>query len=165
MHMLKKISGFTLIELIITLAIISILASAAMPMLKMTVQRTKENELKQHLRQMRDAIDAYKKASDEGRIKKNIDDTGYPPNLDILVEGVQDAKSPKKNIIKFLRKVPVDPFLSQESVTGESLKSIEMWGIRSYASDANEPKSGEDVYDIYSLSPNVGSNGIPYAKW
>jgi len=165
MNKFKVNCGFTLIELIITLAIISILASASMPLLSMTVQRTKENELKTNLRQIREAIDAYKKAADDGRIKKNIDETGYPPSLDVLVEGVKDIKSPKDVKIKFLRKIPIDPFYPQSDNANDTMKSSEMWGLRSYASDEESPKAGDDVYDVYSLNQYNGSNGIPYAKW
>ena len=150
------------------MAIVAILASAALPMLQMTVQRSKENELRANLRQIREAIDAYKKIADtkDGPIKKIEGQTGYPPNLDVLVEGVIDEKSPNKNKIRFLRRLPLDPM---QPVSEDSEKSengiISNWGVRSYASEANEPKEGDDVYDVYSLSPQVGINGVPYAQW
>jgi general secretion pathway protein G len=137
-------------------------------MLQMTVQRSKENELRANLRQIREAIDAYKKIADtkDGPIKKIEGQTGYPPNLDVLVEGVIDEKSPNKNKIRFLRRLPLDPM---QPVSEDSEKSekgiISNWGVRSYASEANEPKEGDDVYDVYSLSPQVGINGVPYAQW
>jgi general secretion pathway protein G len=162
---MNKQIGFTLIELIVTVAIIGVLASATMPLLKMTVQRTKENELKMNLREIRNAIDAYKKAVDEGRIKKNVDDTGYPPNLEILVDGADDIKSPKRQKIIFLRKIPMDPMTKIESIPGVEIDPSEIWGLRSYNSSADEPSEGDDVFDVYSLSPNIGSNGVPYAKW
>ena len=101
----KKERGFTIIELMVTLAILAILASITMPLLKLTLQRNKETTLTQNLMQIREAIDAYKRAVDEGRIKKEIDQSGYPPNLEVLEQGVQDLKDPKKRMIKFLRRI------------------------------------------------------------
>ncbi|MES2579517.1 MAG: type II secretion system protein [Pseudomonadota bacterium] len=155
--------GFTLIELIVTVTIVSILASVTMPMLKMTVQRSKETELRANLRQIREAIDAYKKAADEGRIKKNIQDNGYPPNLEVLVNGVLDEKDVNKRQLKFLRRIPLDPMTNIANADTEALPNN--WGLRSYESDAVEPVAGDDVYDVYSLSPQIGINGVPYAKW
>ena len=155
--------GFTLIELIVTVAIVALLASVAMPMLQMSVQRNKEIELKANLRQIREAIDVYKNAVDEGRIKKNIEDTGYPPNLEILVNGVVDEKDINKNKLKFLRKIPLDPMTKAADKNTDNLPNN--WGLRSYASDANDPEQGADVYDVYSLSQQMGINGIAYAKW
>ena len=155
--------GFTLIELIVTVTIVAILASVAMPMLQMSVQRNKENDLRANLRQIREAIDAYKKAVDEGRIKKSIEETGYPPNLETLVNGVVDEKDINKNKLKFLRKIPLDPMTTTADKNTEDLPNN--WGLRSYASDANEPEPGVDVYDVYSLSQQIGINGIAYAKW
>jgi general secretion pathway protein G len=160
----KRLAGFTLIELVATVAIVAILSSAALPMLQMTVQRAKENELRANLRQIREAIDAYKKVADteNGPIKKIEGKTGYPPNLEVLVEGVMDEKSPNKNKIRFLRKIPIDP-MRPISESSESLTNN--WGLRSYESEAENPKTGDDVYDVYSLSPQVGINGVPYAQW
>lgn len=157
--------GFSLIELIVTLAIVAILASVAMPLVSVTAQRSKENELRTHLRQIREAIDAYKKAADEGRVKKDIDETGYPPDLEILVEGAEDLKDPDKKKIKFLRRIPHDPMMSHAPESEFSITQDNEWGLRSYESSADKPSAGKDVYDVYSLSPQVGTNGIPYAKW
>jgi general secretion pathway protein G len=155
--------GFTLIELIVTVTIVAVLASAVMPMLKMTVQRSKENELRANLRQIREAIDAYKKAVDDGRIKKQIDASGYPPNLEVLVKGVVNEKDTNKSVLKFLRRIPLDPMTPVENAETEGFLSN--WGLRSYTSDAAKPVEGDDVYDVYSQSQQLGINGVPYAKW
>jgi len=155
--------GFTLIELIVTVTIVAVLASAVMPMLKMTIQRSKENELRANLRQIREAIDAYKKAADDGRIKKQIDASGYPPNLEVLVNGVVNEKDANKSTLKFLRRIPLDPMTPVENAETEELPNN--WGLRSYNSDAAKPVAGDDVYDVYSQSQKLGINGVPYAKW
>lgn len=159
--------GFTLIELIVTVTILAVLASAAMPMLQMSVKRNKENELRANLRQIREAIDAYKKAADDGRIKKSIEETSYPPDLAVLVNGVTDEKDANKNKIKFLRRIPLDPMSPVDiNVANENTDELPSnWGLRSYQSDANNPTQGSDVFDIYSQSQQVGINGVPYAKW
>lgn len=153
--------GFTVIELMVTLVILAILASVTMPLLKLTLQRNKEAALTQNLIQIREAIDAYKQASDQGRIKKNIDQSGYPPNLEILVQGVVDIKDPKKRKIKFLRRIPQDPMLDEDS----SRVFAHDWGLRSYVSELDNPKYEDDVYDVYSLSTLKSFKGVPYAHW
>jgi general secretion pathway protein G len=152
--------GFTLIELLVTLAILALLGTLVVPVAQTTAQRRNEAELRRALREIRQGIDAYKKASDEGRIKKEIGATGYPAKLELLVEGVTDQRSPKHAKIYFLRRLPRDPF----SVDPE-LSDAQTWAKRSYASEPNEPKEGEDVYDVYSTSAKVGLNGIPYTRW
>lgn len=161
--MKKPMKGFTLIELIVTVTIVAVLASVTMPMLQMTVQRTKEKELRANLRQIREAIDAYKKAADDGRIKKDIDATGYPLNLEILVDGVVDEKDPNTSKLKFLRRIPLDPMTAV--VNAENADLPNNWGLRSYASEAANPMAGDDVFDVYSQSQQLGINGIPYANW
>jgi general secretion pathway protein G len=145
--------GFTLIELLITVAILALLASAALPLAELTVQRGKEQDLRRSLREIREAIDAYKRATDEGAIEKSLDKTGYPPTLSVLVEGAVDKRDPKGKRIFFLRRVPAD------AVSGEP------WGLRSYASPADAPKDGDDVFDVYSKSDATGLNGVPYREW
>jgi general secretion pathway protein G len=144
--------GFTLIELVITVAIVAILASVALPLNELVVQRAKEQDLRRALRDIREAIDTYKQASDEGRIQKKVGESGYPRRLEELVAGVEDQKSPKKQKIYFLRRLPPDPF------GGE-------WGVRAYASPPDDPQEGDDVFDVYSRSERVGLNGRPYREW
>jgi general secretion pathway protein G len=150
--------GFTLIELLISVAIVATLAVGATSLIENSVRRAKEFELRSDLRQMREAIDAYKRASDNGTVAHSIDSSGYPPNLEILVSGVADAKSPLRRKIYFLRRLPSDPMADTES-------GNHGWGLRSYASDPDDPQPGRDVFDVYSTSPKVGLNGVPYSKW
>jgi general secretion pathway protein G len=152
--------GFTLIELVITVAIVALLASIALPVSELAVQRTKEQELRRTLRQVREAIDAYKQASDEGRIRKSIGDSGYPKKLEELAEGVEDQKNPKKDKIYFLRRIPRDPL-----ATDPTLSAAATWGKRSYASPPDDPREGDDVFDVFSLAAGKGINGQPYREW
>lgn len=155
-----KTRGFTLIELLVTLAILALLATVVAPAAQVTVQRRHEQELRRSLREIRAAIDEWKKASDEGRIAKTAGATGYPPKLELLVDGVADQRSPKHAKIFFLRRLPRDPF-SADSDSPEA----QSWGKRSYASEASDPREGDDVYDVYSTSERAGLNGVPYWKW
>ena len=162
----RLLKGFTLIELVVTVAIVGVLASAVLPVLQLSVQRAKENVLRANLREIREAIDAYKKLADveNGPIKKIVGQTGYPPNLDVLVEGVIDEKDPNKRKIRFLRRIPLDPMQPVNAINSTN-GVVSNWGLRSYASEANDPREGDDVYDVYSLSKQVGINGLPYANW
>lgn len=151
--------GFTLIELIVTVAIVAILASVALPLTELVVQRAQEQELRTALRQIREAIDAYKQAADEGRIARKADESGYPPVLEALAAGVEDIKSPQKAMIYFLRRLPRDPFAPAD------LPAADTWGKRAYDSPPDDPREGDDVFDVYSLAPGTGMNGVPYREW
>ena len=150
---MRRTGGFTLIELLITVAIVALLASIALPLAEVTVQRNKEKDFRHALREIRGAIDAYKRAADEGAIERPADATGYPPTLAVLAEGVTDKRKTDGTKLYFLRRVPADP------MSGED------WGLRSYASPATEPQPGKDVFDVYSRSPENGLNGTPYREW
>jgi general secretion pathway protein G len=153
--------GFTIVELVISVAIISLLATAVVPSAQLLYQRERERELRASLRTLRGALDAYKTASDSGRIKKSVDKSGYPPNLQSLVEGVDDAGSAKEGTkIYFLRRLPRDPFWPDATAP-----AADTWGLRSYASPPDDPQPGDDVYDIYSRSSRTGLNGVPYHDW
>jgi len=152
--------GFTLIELVVTVAIVGILASIAVPLAEVNMRRAKEQELRSALRSIRTALDAYKQATEDGRILRQADGSGYPRSLEELDGGVADAKSPNQSKIYFLRRLPRDPFASDATAT-----AAETWGKRSYASPPDAPQEGADVYDVYSLSTLAGLNGTAYREW
>lgn len=157
---MKRSKGFTLIELLVTAAIVAVLASVALPLAEVSVQRGKEQELRRSLRELREAIDAHKRATDEGRISRKADQSGYPPALGALVEGVVDAKSPGGAKIYFLRRIPRDPFSDDPGAPPE-----QTWGLRSYESPPDDPRPGRDVFDVYSRSQGIGLDGIPHRDW
>ncbi|HEV8094597.1 MAG TPA: type II secretion system protein [Burkholderiales bacterium] len=160
MNRLAQSRGFTLIEVMITAAIVAVLASIALPLSEMATQRSKEQDLRRALREIRDALDAYKRASDEGRIVRSPEQSGYPPTLQTLTDGVPDAKSPSGAKIYFLRRLPRDPFHADASVPPERT-----WGLRSYESPPHDPRAGKDVFDVYSLSARTGLNGSALRSW
>jgi general secretion pathway protein G len=156
----RRQRAFTLIEMVITVAIVGLLATAAVPLGELGYKRLREQELRTALREMRDAIDAYKTAADEGRLVLEVGETGYPHTLAELVEGVEDARSADGRKIYFLRRLPRDPFFPDAAAP-----AADTWGLRSYSSPPDAPEPGEDVYDVYSLSPASGINGVPYREW
>jgi len=154
---MKRAIGFTLLELLITVAIVGLLASIALPLSEMAAQRSKEQDLRRALREIREALDAYKRAADDGRVAHPADESGYPPSLAALVQGVPNAKSASGGKLYFLRRIPLDPFTAEPAPPG--------WGLRSFDSPPDAPKPGKDVFDVYSTSPGVGLNGVPYKEW
>jgi len=151
--------GFTLIELVITVAIVGVLALLTAPLLEVTAQRHKEAELRLALRQIREAIDAYHQAVLDKKIASPLDASGYPPTLESLVAGVPDITKPNRPAMYFLRRLPRDPMNPDKT-----LSAAETWGQRSYASPPEAPAPGDDVFDVYSLSEAVGLNGVPYRE-
>ena len=152
--MANKNCGFTLIEMMATLAIISILATGIIPLSQVVYKRTKELELRNYLRVIRTALDEHKKLVDQKLIPVSATASGYPENLEILVTGV-DLKTATGEKKKFLRRVPKDPMIKE----GE-------WGLRSYADDPDSTIwGGQDVYDIYSLSDKQALDGTYYRDW
>jgi len=143
--------GLTLVELIVTVAILSILASAAIPIARFKVKRDRERELRRDLWEMRDAIDRYKDAADRGGIQTKVDSQNYPPDLETLVTGV-DIQGKK---VKFLRRIPVDP------MTGKA-----EWGLHSMKDDPKSDSfSGDSVFDVYSKSTDTALDGTKYSDW
>jgi general secretion pathway protein G len=154
-----RVRGFTLIEMLVVLAMLGVLASAARPLLELSVQRTREHELRQALRTLREAIDNYKRAAESGSFVLSPEDSGYPKSLQLLVEGVADAKSPNGRKIYFLRRLPRDPFAPAE------LAAAETWGLRAYDSPPDEPREGKDVFDVFSRSDRKALDGTRLKDW
>lgn len=155
-----KVKGFTLVEMLVTLTILAILASAILPLAKTAVKREKEIELRRNLRIIREAIDAYKKLADEKKIEVEDETEGYPPDLETLVRGVEvrvdsgEGKSATK-IMKFLRRIPKDPMTNSYD-----------WGMRSYQDDPDSNVwGGENVYDVYTKSEARALDGTRYKDW
>ncbi len=155
-----KASGFTYIEVIFTVAIVALIATTVMPYVELSVQRKKEAELRHSLREIRTALDEFKRAVENGVIALPADASGYPPALEVLAQGAPNAQDPQQRPVYFLRRLPRDPMYQGPPVT-----AAETWGKRSYDSPPDAPQEGEDVFDIYSLSDAVGLNGVPYHDW
>jgi general secretion pathway protein G len=152
--------GFTYIEMVVTLLIMGTLAMVAIPMTKLVSQRAKEHELRAALVQIREALDAYKRASDQGFIERKVGASGYPRTLGELVAGVPDQRSPERRMLYFLRRMPRDPMSLDEALPADRT-----WDTRSYASPPQAPSAGEDVFDVRSRSQVLGINGVPYNQW
>jgi general secretion pathway protein G len=152
--------GFTLTEMLVVVAIVSILAGLALPLAKTAVKREKEIQLKRNLRLIREAIDVYKKLADENKIEIEDDSEGYPPDLETLVEGVEVREEEgedkdRKRIQKFLRRIPKDPMTNSYE-----------WGLRAYQDDYDTTSwGGDNVYDVYTRSPGTALDGTKYRDW
>jgi general secretion pathway protein G len=143
--------GLTLVELLVTVFILAILASAAVPIARFKVKREKERELRRDLWEMRDAIDHYKDAADKGGFQTKVDTQNYPPDLQTLVDGVE-VKTKK---VRFLRRIPIDPMTGQAD-----------WGLRSMKDDPDSDSfSGDSVFDVYSKSTGTAMDGTRYNTW
>lgn len=156
---LKHRRGFTFVELLVAMALLALLASVVLPASDLVSRQYKERELKTALFEIRQALDTYKVASDAGKIPPAYRTlSGYPPNLKIL-EGLPSQQG-RPDQMRFLRRVPRDPFFSDPHTP-----AVATWGLRAYASEADQPKAGEDVYDVFSTSTQSGLNGIAYREW
>lgn len=162
--------GFTLTELLVVVAIVSVLAGLAIPLAKTAIKREKEIDLRRNLRLIREAIDTYKKLADENKIETEDDSEGYPPDLETLVKGVEvlvgegesegnegrrEADDDRKKIQKFLRRIPKDPMTNSYD-----------WGLRAYQDDPDSSSwGGDNVYDVYTRSPGTALDGTKYRDW
>jgi general secretion pathway protein G len=158
--MTRSWAGFSLVELLVAAAIMGVLASAAMPLVETTLRRQKEQDLRLALKDIRRAIDAYKAASSSGNVAVEEGKSGYPRSLSELAEGVPDIKAKDGRKLYFLRRIPRDPFHPDHGKA-----AAETWQLRSFASEPGKPRPGDDVFDVYSVSKDVGMNGIPYSEW
>lgn len=148
--------GYTLVELLAVLAILSILAMGVAPLAQIASQRQKEQILRRNLWAIRDALDAFKQAADQGQVSEGAAASGYPVSLAVLVEGAKDRQGQS---LHFLRQIPRDPFAD------DNWPAEKGWAVRSYASSAQSPQPGADVYDVHSRSERLGSDGTPLAQW
>ncbi len=150
--------GFTFIELLVVTSIVLILASAIQPLARVTIQRTREAELRRVLRDMRTAIDKFKDAADAGQIpttELKANSEGYPPDLQTLVDGVSVANDATGRKLKFLRRIPMDPTMGDDE-----------WGLRAYQDKPDSSSwSGQNVYDVYSKNQGTALDGTKYRDW
>lgn len=157
---MRRARGFSLVELVVVVAIVSVLASIGLPLADLARRRTQEEDLRRSLREIRTAIDTYKRLVDSGRIAAPAGGSGYPPSLEVLVQGVPDAQSPSGAKIFLLRQLPRDPFAPQ-TVSD----AAQTWALRSYASPPDDPKAGVDVFDVHSTSNATALDGTAYRNW
>ena len=157
---LPGMGGFSFVELLIALSILSVTAMLALPLGERMIQARKEHELRRALWEIREAIDLYKRAADQGRILLGMNASGYPPTLEVLVAGVIDQRSPSAQRLYFLRRLPADPMNDDAPAPAHRT-----WTLRSYAAPPDQPAEGADVFDVQSRSHRVGSNGVPYSQW
>jgi general secretion pathway protein G len=157
---LRNEAGFTIIELVAVLTIVAVLASVGLPMAELSWRRQQEETLRAGLRQIRAALDQYKRESDAGRIRREATESGYPPNLQVLVDGVADQTDPSgKRRLYFLRHLPRDPFANA------SLPAEATWAPRSYESPPDAPRPGKDVFDVHARTTGTALDGTRYANW
>ena len=156
---MRRFRGFTLVEMLVVLLMMSILATAAVPLARINQRRVKETELRAALRTLRGAIDSYKQQWNTGHVEKKPDDTGYPPDLQSLVSGVVDIADPKGRKIYFLRRIPRNPFADPDAPAEQT------WALRSYDSPVDAPAAGKDVFDVTSTASGIGLDGVPYRQW
>ena len=152
--------AFSLVELLAVIAILSILASIGLPLAELSHRRSQEEELRRALREIRSALDAYKRMVDAGLIARPAGGSGYPPTLQVLVDGEVNAQTPQASRLYFLRRIPRDP-LAPDTVAD----AAQTWGLRSYESPPDDPQPGRDVFDVYSKVTGVGLDGRPYRQW
>ena len=149
---LSREAGITLLELIIACSILLIISSAAMPLVRITIVRSRESELRRDLREIRNAIDHYKDMADVAAFQTEVTSNGYPPDLDTLVKGVVIAGNKR---VRFLRRIPVDPMTGRAD-----------WGMRSVQDDPDSTSwGGNNVFDVYSKSTGIALNGTKYSDW
>jgi general secretion pathway protein G len=161
-------TGFTLVEMIVTLAIVGLVAMVALPLYEVTATRTKEAELRQALRTIRTGLDAYKAAVDAGLLPRNAGESGFPPNLDVLTQPLDTVASrdlssngnPAVQRLVILRQLPRDPFFPDLQVP-----AAQTWSTRAYGSRSDDPQPGADVFDVSSTSTHVGLDGTAYNTW
>ena len=153
--------GFTLVELLVTLAIVALMGALVLPVAQVATQRAREAELRRDLRTLRDAIDAYRRDWDAGRIAHQLGDTGYPPTLQALQDGVVDAQDPAHRKLYYLRRIPADPLRDGAAADDPAAT----WQPRCSASPADAPEPGADVFDVRSAAPGIGLDGRPYRDW